>query len=189
MFKRTHTFRILTLFCLLFALTSMLAILPAAADAGRDVAYEESLAADLKQLGLFKGVSETNFDLKRAPTRLEALVMLIRILGKEQDALNETREHPFTDVPAWADAYVGYAYENGLTKGMSATKFGSGDAGAGTYLTFVLRALGYSDTDGADFTWDNPYGLARRIGCRHGVLRGALRTSEKQRAVAGGEAD
>lgn len=180
MFKRTHTFRILTLFCLLFALTSMLAILPAAADAGRDVAYEESLAADLKQLGLFKGVSETNFDLKRAPTRLEALVMLIRILGKEQDALNETREHPFTDVPAWADAYVGYAYENGLTKGMSATKFGSGDAGAGTYLTFVLRALGYSDTDGADFTWDNPYGLARRIG----ILNDRVRTDAFLRADA-----
>ena len=180
MFKRTHTFRILAFLCLLFTLTSVLAILPSAADADRDFTYEESLAADLKSLGLFRGVSETNFDLKRAPTRMEALVMLIRILGREQAALDGTWTHPFTDVPAWADAYVGYAYENGLTKGMSASKFGSGDAGAGTYLTFVLRALGYSDVDGADFTWDNPYGLARRIG----ILNDRVRTDAFLRADA-----
>ncbi len=28
----------------------------------------------------------------------------------------------------------------------------------------MLRALGYSDTGGADFTWDNPFELAREIG-------------------------
>ncbi|MBQ2743373.1 MAG: trypsin-like peptidase domain-containing protein [Oscillospiraceae bacterium] len=137
--------------------------------AARSYRLEEELAKDLKALGLFKGVSETDFALNRAPTRTEALVMLIRVLGRENDALAKGGKHPFTDVPAWASKYVGYAYENKLTNGMSATKFGSNaEASSSMYLTFVLRALGYSDTTGADFTWDNPYTLARTTG----ILRG-----------------
>jgi len=127
--------------------------------------FETELAEDLKELGLFKGVSDTDFALNRAPTRTEALVMLIRVLGKESDALSKGGKHPFLDVPAWADKYVGYAYENKLTNGISATKFGgSSVASSSMYLTFVLRALGYSDVNGADFTWDNPFTLARQTG-------------------------
>lgn len=65
-------------------------------------------AAALKQLGLFKGVSETDFDLDRAPSRTEALIMLIRMLGKESEALSGSWRHPFTDVDSWADKYIGY---------------------------------------------------------------------------------
>ena len=56
-------------------------------------------AAALKQLGLFKGVSDTDFALDRAPTRTEALIMLIRAMGKESEALGGSWSHPFTDVP------------------------------------------------------------------------------------------
>ncbi len=144
-------------------------LLPAQAFAASSTLSRESeLAEDLKKLGIFKGVSETDFALDRAPTRTEALVMLIRVLGKEADALKKGGHHPFLDVPAWADSYVGYAYENKLTNGISATKFGGGDeASASMFLTFVLRALGYSDTNG-DFTWDNPFALARQTGIMKG---------------------
>lgn len=138
-------------------------LFPAAA-AARDFSTEESLAAQLKQLGLFKGVSESSFELDRAPTRIEALVMLIRVLGREQEALNGDWTHPFTDVPAWADKYVGYAYRNGLANGIGGGKFGNGNASAAQYLTFVLRALGYSDANGLDFTWDRPFSLAGQAG-------------------------
>lgn len=134
-----------------------------AASAARTSYLEEDLAANLKCLGLFKGVSDTDFDLDRAPTKTEALVMLIRLLGKENEVQNGDFKHPFSDVAPWADKYVGYAYKNGLANGVSGTKFGTGSAGACTYLTFMLRALGYSDTNGADFTWDNPFPLARKI--------------------------
>ena len=129
----------------------------------RDTSFEEELAESLKELGLFKGVSETNFALDRSPTRIEALVMLIRVLGKETEAQQSTYTHPFTDVPSWADKYVGFAYATKLTNGVSADKFGSGDASAAMYLTFVLRSLGYSDTNGADFTWSDPYSLAEKV--------------------------
>ena len=114
--------------------TVVFADTPAAA-----VSCDELVARDLKVLGLFKGVSETDFALDRAPTRLEAVTMLIRMLGKEKEALTGSWHHPFTDVPSWADSYVGYAYEKGLTNGVSANSFGTGDASSAMYLTFVLR--------------------------------------------------
>ncbi len=123
----------------------------------------ETQALALKQLGLFKGVSDTDFDLNRAPTRTEAIIMLIRVLGKETEALNGNWSHPFTDVDSWADKYIGYAYENGLTKGISLTKFGTGNANSDMYLAFVLRALGYNDSTG-DFAWNEPDRLAKSVG-------------------------
>ena len=74
---------------------------------------------------------------------------------------------PFTDVPAWAGPYVGYAYENGLTKGVSDTAFGSKETvTAAEYLTFVLRALGYDSE--TDFQWDAPWALSDQVGLTSG---------------------
>ncbi len=135
--------------------------MPVLAKNQRDFTRENELAIELKTLGLFNGVSENDFELDRMPSRVESIVMLIRLIGKESDALNSNYEHPFDDVPMWADKYIGYAYKMGLTKGASATKFGTENANSAMYITFVLRALGYSDGNGRDFTWDNPYSLAK----------------------------
>ena len=150
-----------TILAVLAMLTA--AVMMAVCAEAADLADAEEKAGALKSLGLFKGVSDTDFDLNREPTRVEALVMLIRTLGEEDAATNGSYSHPFTDVPSWADAYVGYAWERGLTKGISATEFGSGNASAAMYVTFMLRALGYSDGEG-DFAWDNPFALARESG-------------------------
>ena len=32
------------------------------------------------------------------------------------------------------------------------------------FLTFTLRALGYSDINGADFSWSDPFTLAAQVG-------------------------
>lgn len=135
----------------------------------RDFAAETEAAERLRALGLFQGVGTNpggsiNFDLGRAPSRMEALVMLIRLLGKETEATNGDWKHPFADVPVWADKYVGFAYANRLTNGVSITQFGTGTATSQMYLTFVLRALGYSDMDGTDFTWDKPEALVQDMG-------------------------
>lgn len=135
----------------------------------REFTAETAAAERLKALGLFQGVGtnpdgSTDFDLDRAPSRTEALVMLIRLLGKEDEALSGRWTHPFTDVPKWADKYVGYAYANKLTNGVSVTKFGTDKASCQMFLTFVLRSLNYSDAGGADFIWDNPEALALSVG-------------------------
>jgi hypothetical protein len=136
----------------------------------RDISLETSLALQLKELGLFQGVAEnddgtTNFDLLREPNRVEALIMLVRTLGKGGEAEAYPKTHPFSDVPAWADGYVSYAYDNRLTNGVSDTLFGTeSTASAEMYLTFMLRALGYSDGDSGEFTWDAPWALAAWCG-------------------------
>ena len=152
------------LIALCLTATLILMALPLSAFGARDLSYEERLARDLKNLGLFQGVSDTDFALGRSPTRVEALVMLIRLLGNDDDAKKSSETHPFTDVPAWADSYVAYAYSEGLTKGTSHTTFGTGTANVQMFLTFVLRALGYSDANGEDFLWNNPYALAEKAG-------------------------
>ena len=119
----------------------------------------------LKDLGLFQGTSK-GYDLDRAPTRTEAGVMLVRLLGQEEAALaNETYTAPFTDVQDWAKPYVQYLYDNGLTNGKSATLFGYSDkCTAQQYATFLLRALGYSDAEGGDFAYADALDFAREKG-------------------------
>lgn len=120
-----------------------------------------ALADGLKALGLFKG-SDTGYgfgyDLEAKPTRIQALIMFLRLIGEEQAALSTTAACPFTDVPAWCQPYVAYAYKQGLTKGVddAAMLFGTADyVTAGQYVTFILRALGYQDSgDTPDFAWD-----------------------------------
>ena len=134
----------------------------------RDLTSQEGQAMRLERLGLFLGVGEdgngfTDFDLDRSPSREEAVTMLVRALGKGAEAAGMEKTHPFTDVPAWADGYVSYAYDQGLTKGVSDTAFGAGETATGAmYVTFMLRALNY--VDGADFTWDDPWALAETCG-------------------------
>jgi len=125
----------------------------------------EMYADKLSTIGVFKG-TENGYELERQPTRLEGLVMLIRLLGKEAEALKMNEEDcVFTDVPDWGRGYVNYAYKNNLTKGLGNGLFGSNDVLNGkSYITFLLRALGYSDTNNADFSWDNAVLYGRTIG-------------------------
>ena len=148
---------------LLLAAVLFLSVLPVFVSAGSLSGFEAS-AAFLKELGLFRGVSDDDFDLSRCPTRVEAVVMVVRLMGEEDAALGARYPHPFTDVPAWADDYVGYAYARGITNGVSPDRFGADTAvTTSMYLTFLLRVLGYSDTAG-DFDWGDPYPLASRTG-------------------------
>ncbi|MCL1900966.1 MAG: S-layer homology domain-containing protein, partial [Firmicutes bacterium] len=113
------------------------------------------MAEELNQLGLLKGVSKGNYDMTRAPTRAESVVMVIRLLGKENDALKyQAAVNPFDDVPNWVEKYISYAYENGLTKGVSEKVFGPNlPVDSRQYITFLLRALNYCDDEG-DFSYD-----------------------------------
>lgn len=137
-----------------------------------------SSADALYALGLFKGTGIDSFgrpvyELDRAPTRQEAVVMLIRLLGREDEALSGSFRHPFSDVESWADKYVAYAYAMGLTKGTASSTFGSGDVvSAAQFLTFTLRALGYSDSTG-DFTWSRAPAFSDSIGLTSGEFSGS----------------
>ena len=162
----------------LLAVCLLLAMIPAVYAAQTEAA---GAADTLYALGLFKGTGtdadgKPVFDLDRAPTRAEAVTMLVRLLGKESEAKSGSWTTPFTDVAAWAKPYVGYAYANGLTTGVGKGLFGGGrPVTAAQYLTFVLRALGYES--GTDFSWDTAWTLTDALGITNGQYHAGTNNS------------
>ncbi len=119
-------------------------------------------ADSLHEMGLFQG-TQNGYDLDRTPTRAEAAVMLVRLLGKEAEAKALTYTAPFTDLKGWEKPYVQYLYSNGLANGTNRTTFNpTGKCTAQMYAVFLLRALGYSDT--ADFSYANAIETAHEQG-------------------------
>lgn len=119
-------------------------------------------ADSLHEMGLFQG-TQNSYDLDRTPTRAEAAVMLVRLLGKKAEAKALTYTAPFTDLKGWEKPYVQYLYSNGLANGTNRTTFNpTGKCTAQMYAVFLLRALGYSDT--ADFSYANAIETAREQG-------------------------
>ena len=153
--KKTLSFILVLSF--VFSLTSL-----ASAATTTSVTSTLDRANALKNLNLFTG-TEKGFDLDRAPTRVEAVVMLLRMLGEEKAALDSTLASPFTDVPTWATKYIAYAYKKGYTNGTTKTTFGSNNlASPEQFVTFMLRALGYSDK--REFDWAHSIEFAESLG-------------------------
>ena len=156
---------------LLMALSLTLGLMTVPAGAVSAQAAQDS-AQLLYNMELFKGVGNNpdgtpNFDLNNSLTRDQAVTMLVRLLGAEDEALAKNYSSPFTDLQNWAKPYVGYAYRMGLTNGISNTQFGAkSTATAAQYLTFILRALGYQD--GVDFSWKTPWDLTDALGLTSG---------------------
>ena len=128
-------------------------------------------------MGLLKGTGAaygSGYELERQALRVEGLVMFIRLMGEENAALTSTAVNPFADSPSWADRYLAYAYEKGYTTGIGTNAAGqlmfgpNNTISAGEYITFVLRALGYSESGtNPDFNWQNAMDAA----VAYGVIR------------------
>ena len=145
-----------------------------------------AMAAALKQLNLFRGTLTgygEGYDLELAPTRLQALIMFIRVLGEEDAALAWSGTTPFTDIAkgSQAEKYVGYAYEKGYTNGFSATQFKPGNAvNAYQYTEFILRAMGYSSSSNTNLA--DTLNRARIAGVLTAGEAAALQTGKFLRA-------
>lgn len=101
----------------------------------------QAQAEFLHELGLFAG-TDKGFELDRAMTRAEAAAMLCRFLGGAADAEAGGFSHPFQDVPAWAGNAVGWLYQNKLTYGVSAKRYGAAEpVTARQFAAFLSRAL------------------------------------------------
>ena len=151
-----------------------------------DAVDYNAMASALKALHLFKGSYTSyggGYDLEVAPTRLQALIMFIRVLGEEEKALAWSGSCPFADVEPGSNGakYVGYAYERGYTNGYSATQFRpSAQVNARQYTEFILRALGYSSS--ANTNLSDTLDQARRAGVLTAGEAAALGEGEFLRA-------
>ncbi|MBQ9429488.1 MAG: family 43 glycosylhydrolase [Clostridia bacterium] len=129
---------------------------------------ERSAAENLYALGLVQGYAtqdgSVNFAEGDSLTRAQSIALVVRFLGAEKEAVAGSFQTPFTDLADWAKPYVGYAYANGITKGVSESRFDTdGKITDYAFLTSILRVLGYEDTKG-DFVWNDPYAPAKRAG-------------------------
>ena len=151
--------KILSIICLILTLC----ILSSQVAFAANVKTSQEAADALNKLGLFQGTGN-GYELEKSLTRAEAVTMIVRLLGEEENAIQTKLEHPFTDVPEWASPYVGYAFAHNITKGISETEF---DADSKVtlqqFLTFVLRILDYKDGN-VDFVWNAPEELAIEVG-------------------------
>ena len=151
--------RFLTVFFTALLLTAALCVTASASD-------YDAVAGDLSAIGMFRGTAN-GFELDRAPKRSEAAIMLVRLYGAEEEAkaAYDAGEisHPFTDVSEFTSPYVAWLYNKGITKGATATTFGSaGTCSAKMYCAFLLRALGYED--GVDFQYADTLAFAQQKG-------------------------
>lgn len=184
---------ILLALAMLFSTTAAVAF---AAEDDSSEAYitnKETAGQKLYEMGLMSGQG-TNPDgtpdlaLDKPVTRIETVAMLVNLLGhgSDLDALKEDSPymffHSFTDVPAWADAVVGYAYGISLTSGTSQTTFGSDLPMTVTqYLTFLLKVLGYDSEK--DFRWDQATELSDTLGLTRGEYAGSEEMTRGDLAV------
>ncbi|MCX7615159.1 MAG: hypothetical protein N2Z65_05335 [Clostridiales bacterium] len=120
-------------------------------------------AGYLNRLGIIQG-NKGDFQLERTPTRLEAAVTIVKLLSAEKKVKSNHYQHPFIDVPRWADSYVGYLYQKGVIKGANSRFFDSFlDCDETMFLTMLLRALGYTDKNNS-FGGMNAEELAADVG-------------------------
>ena len=116
-------------------------------------------AAILYELGLFQGLSSTEFipALEKNTNREQAMKMLAVALQWNIDA---TAKSQYTDVSIWAQPYVAKAVQLGITKGKETGKFGGADAVTVKEMcTWILRSMGH---DG-QIAWKDTNNLADQM--------------------------
>ncbi len=118
--------------------------------------YNEAQATALNHLGLYSGISNTSFDpdLGASLNRETGVVILLRLLGLQDDALAMTDAEAdtillkFTDaarISSWAKKSVAYAVQNGLVFGFPDGTFAPQANLVGeAYCSLILRQLGYT---------------------------------------------
>lgn len=122
-----------------------------------------SLAEYLNKIGLIQGTGY-GYGLDSITTRAQGAVIIVRLMGKEKEAIEMSYSHPFDDVPYWADDYIGYLWENDISKGIDDDLYGSDLLlSPSDYMTFLIRVLGYREDEG-DFKWNTSLEKAVEIG-------------------------
>ena len=109
--------------------------------------YNEEAEA-LQQAGLLQG-NENGLDLLKPLTRAEAVTLLIRAIGLDDQTVNYPVSQ-FSDIASdnWASPFAALAKAEGITNGISETEFAADNpVTADQFATFTLRAAGENNFD------------------------------------------
>ena len=140
---------------LVLSAAMMVGMMAIGTSAFADVDSNDNLEAIsvMNMVGIMEGTGDDTFEPDRVVTRNEMAVIICNLMDLKLNGY-----HPFTDVPEWADKYVGALYVNGLTSGTSATTYG----GSATVTTtdaalMIMKTLGYFEYQGE---FEDDYALA-----------------------------
>ncbi len=150
---------VLLLLCVLLVSSAVPAALAAPAPDSR---HPEAVE-DMVFCGFLQGSPAEGLQLQKSLTRAEAAVLLLRVVGGENEADGSAKQAPFTDVPDWAAPAVSYLWAMGMVNGQTAVLYGSDDTvTAPQFYAMLLRALGYSEKAG-DFAYADTLAFAADI--------------------------
>ena len=141
----------------------------------------ETAADVLYMHGLFKGGSN-GFDLTGDSTKAQAAIMVVRLIGAEDEVLNGSFSHPFKDVPVWASDYVGYLYQKGIDIAESDTALGTKNIDLDEFLVLIMQSLGYDGVT-VSSSADEVFDYAIQIGLLTGSERAQLKATEFDRGT------
>ena len=110
----------------------------------------ENAAVNLYIHGLFKGGAD-GFELNGSSTKAQAAVMAVRVLGAENEVLANSYSNNYSDVPDWADKYVGYLTKNNINIANSDQVFGAdSQITAEEFTVLMMQLLGYKEVSVSD---------------------------------------
>lgn len=150
----------------ILALLCALALLVSAVPGALALNGDRQRSADVLQtLGLVReGDGRSGMSLNAYASRAEAVTLLVRLSGGEEDAKTERWVAGFLDLPDSLEYIVNYAGHRGWVTGYTPVRFEPDYAvSANGWCAFLLRMLGYSDKTG-DFTVEGAAQFARHIG-------------------------
>lgn len=110
---------------------------------------DESVPAHtkLQKLGIITGDAEGNLLLDNTITRAEMTLILIRIMGMEEEAKQNSQEAGYADrmaIPDWAKPFVAYAKSKGIMTGDEFGVFNAmGKISGEEFASMFRRVLGY----------------------------------------------
>ncbi len=126
-----------------------------------------TMAMALNKLSMITGDGKGNYNLPGALKRSEAATFIIRLMGKYDYVLQNSKTYintGFSDVKEtdWFASYVGYCKENSIISGIGQNKFDpKGNITEKAFLGMTLKVLGYTSDD---FSWSTVYQKAYEIG-------------------------
>ena len=114
-----------------------------------EIPWARQAIEKMKLKGLIKGYGDGRYAPRKAVTKLESIIMALRIMGWEEEAKSIRKlpkQYKGKKVGQWAYGYVAVAYQKGLLDNVDLMYFDpQAPAARHEVAKYVIRALGYED--------------------------------------------
>ena len=112
-----------------------------------EYSFADIAAAELAMYGVLPAQYMKPQKETREPLGRQDAVRIVYNMFAEGDLEKPNfLKHPFVDVDAEYDEAISWAYQNGVTFGISENLFGTSDITEAEFVTFLLRAMGYGNS-------------------------------------------